>query len=105
MTKPEPEPKRAMVRRQRRLCPERWAAVVAVAAIVAVAVVVAVAAVVAVAVVVAVAAVVGTAMVAWQGRGSGREGDGVEGRGGEEGLRVASKVTTYNSYMCGTAPL
>ncbi len=28
MTEPEPEPKRVMVRRQRRLCPERWAAAV-----------------------------------------------------------------------------
>ncbi len=39
MTESEPKPKRAMVRRQRRLCPERWAA-----------------------------AMVGAAMVAWQGR-------------------------------------
>ena len=32
MTEPEPEPKRAMVRRQRWLCPEQWAAVVVVRA-------------------------------------------------------------------------
>ncbi len=35
MTEPEPEPKRAMVHWQRRLCPGRWAAVVAAAAVVA----------------------------------------------------------------------
>ncbi len=35
MTEPEPEPKREMVQRQRRLCPERWAAAVVWAAMVA----------------------------------------------------------------------
>ncbi len=34
------------------------------------------------------------------GRGSGREGDG---GGGEEGLRVGRKVTTYTGVICGTA--
>jgi hypothetical protein len=32
LTEPEPEPKRTMVRRQRWLCPEQWAAVVVVGA-------------------------------------------------------------------------
>ena len=35
LTEPEPEPKRALVHWQRRLCPGRWAAVVAAAAVVA----------------------------------------------------------------------
>jgi hypothetical protein len=35
LTEPEPEPKRAMIRRQRRLYPERWAAVMMEAAMVA----------------------------------------------------------------------
>ncbi len=62
MTEPEPEPKRAMVRQQRLLCPVEWAAVVVV--------------------------VVGVAMVAgrlWL------PVSGVSGRGGGPGHRYGSR--------------
>jgi len=59
-----------MVRWQRRLCPEQSAPVE-----------------------------VGVAMVAWQGRGSGREGDGVEGRGGGAACSVERSPLITEAYV------